>query len=152
MASRNAVYRRPLAIADIVSHSENIAVHNLGSALRFLDALESTIDLLSLFPEAGGLVPVRRTELEGLRAKLIVGFSNYILLYFADENIVDIVRVIRGGQDLDSISLDAKWSSGSQNTARCFKTFQIVVISEVSKRMDAVIKLLLFSPTADEHW
>jgi plasmid stabilization system protein ParE len=108
MASRNAVYRRPLAIADIVSHSENIAVHNLGSAVRFLDALESTIDLLSVFPEAGGLVPVRRTELEGLRAKLIVGFSNYILLYFAEENIVDIVRVIRGGQDLDSISLNAK--------------------------------------------
>ncbi|MFM7975102.1 MAG: type II toxin-antitoxin system RelE/ParE family toxin [Pirellula sp.] len=108
MASRKVVYRRPLAIDDVTSHSEAISAYSLESAFRFLDALESTLDLLSRFPEAGGVIPVRRKELEGIRAKLVVGFSHFIILYCVEENHIEILRVIRGGQDLHSVSLNAR--------------------------------------------
>lgn len=108
MASRKVVYRRPLAIDDVTSHSEAIAAYSLEAAFRFLDALESTLDLLSRFPEAGGVIPVHRKEMEGIRAKLIVGFSHFIILYCIEENHIDVLRVIRGGQDLHRISLNAR--------------------------------------------
>lgn len=99
--------RRRLAIDDIANHSNQIAKNNLRSALRFLDAVDATVELLCQFPEAGGVVPTNRSDTDGLRAKLISGFGNYVILYFVTENAVDIARVIRGGQELHQIALNA---------------------------------------------
>jgi plasmid stabilization system protein ParE len=73
--------------------------------LRFLDAIETTVDLLCQYPEAGGAVPTTRPEAKGLRAKLVNGFGNYVVLYFVTAETVDIARVIRGGQEIDQIAL-----------------------------------------------
>ena len=105
MATRKVPQRRPLAIRDIATLSDEIAGFNLTSALRFLDSVEATVDLLSQFPEAGGLVPTTRSDANGLRAKLISDFGNYVILYFITDDTVDIARVIRGGQDIDQIAL-----------------------------------------------
>jgi len=101
-------HRRRLAIADIASHSNHIAERNLEAAFRFLDAIESTIALLCQFPEAGGIVPTTRPETQALRAKLVTDFGNYMILYFVTDETIDIVRVIRGGQDLDQIALQSR--------------------------------------------
>ncbi|MEO9593390.1 type II toxin-antitoxin system RelE/ParE family toxin [Rhodopirellula bahusiensis] len=107
MANQRVPHRRRLAIDDIAGHSQNIAENNLDAAMRFLDAVESTVELLSQFPNAGGTVPTNRDDAKGLRAKLVNGFDNYVVLYFVTEKTVDIVRVIRGGQELDQIALNA---------------------------------------------
>lgn len=75
--------------------------------MRFLDAVEATVGLLCLFPEAGGAVPTNRADADGLRAKLVNGFGSYVVLYFVTNETVDIARVIRGGQELDQIALNA---------------------------------------------
>jgi plasmid stabilization system protein ParE len=75
--------------------------------MRFLDAIESRVELLCQFPEAGGSVPTNRVDAEGLRAKLVIGFSSYVVLYFVTEGTVDIARVSRGGPELDQIALNA---------------------------------------------
>lgn len=89
-----------------MNHSDAIASHNLRSALRFLDAVEATVDLLCQFPEAGGVVPTSRPDANGLRAKLVSGFANYVVLYFVSDDAVDVARVIRGGQEIDEIALN----------------------------------------------
>jgi hypothetical protein len=61
--------------------------------------------LLCQFPEAGGAAPTTRPEAEGLRAKLVNGFGNYVVLYFVTAKTVDIARVTRGGQEIDHIAL-----------------------------------------------
>jgi len=99
-------HRRPLAIKDILKHSDEIAEHSLQSALRFLSAIEATVELLCQFPEAGGVVPTSRLDANGLRAKLVSGFGNYILLYFVRGDVLDIARIIRGGQEIDQIALN----------------------------------------------
>jgi len=71
MAPRKRPYRRQLAIDDIARHAQQIAENNLDAALRFLDAVETTIELLCQFPEAGGTVPASRADVDGLRAKLV---------------------------------------------------------------------------------
>ena len=107
MASRKLPYRRPLAIEDIANHSHLIAEHNPIAALRFLDAVESTVHLLCEFPEAGGVMPTNRTDTNGLRAKLVNEFGSYVILYFVTESTIDIARVVRGGLELDQLALNA---------------------------------------------
>lgn len=108
MSGRKVPNRRRLAIEDIAGHASYIAESNLEAALRFLDAIESTVELLCQFPEAGGSVPVRRPEAHGLRAKLVSDFGNYVILYLVTNEAVDIVRVIRGGQELDDMALQCQ--------------------------------------------
>lgn len=74
--------------------------------MRFLDAVEATVELLCQFPEAGGAVPTNRVDSNGLRTKLVNGFGAYVVLYFVTDATVDIARVIRGGQELDQIALN----------------------------------------------
>lgn len=107
MSSRKVPHRRRLAIDDVARHSQHIAENNLDAALRFLDAVEETVELLSQFPETGGVVPTNLVDAIGLRAKLVNGFGNYVVLYFVTDETVDIARVIRGGQELDQIALNA---------------------------------------------
>lgn len=78
------------------------------TALRFLDSIEATVELLCQFPEAGGTISIARPEVEGLRAKLVNGFSNYVILYIATGETIDILRVIRGGQELDQVALQVR--------------------------------------------
>ena len=108
MPERRTPHRRGLAIDDIAGHSNRIAESNLDAALRFLDAVETTVDLLCEFPEAGGNVPTTRPEANDLRAKLVNGFGNYVVLYFVTPETIDIARVIWGGQEIDQIALDCK--------------------------------------------
>ena len=97
-----------MAIEDIAGHSFHIAEDNLDAALRFLDSIEATVELLCQFPEAGGTISIARPEVEGLRAKLVNGFSNYVILYIATGETIDILRVIRGGQELDQVALQVR--------------------------------------------
>ena len=107
MSQHKIPHRRPLAIQDIVAHSDHIAENNLKSALRFLDAIDATVEMLCQFPEAGGAVPTYRRDSKGLRAKLVSGFGNYVVLYFVTDKTVDIARVIRGGTEIDQVALNA---------------------------------------------
>lgn len=49
---------------------------------------------------------ISRLDANGLRAKLVSGFGNYILLYFVRGDVLDIARIIRGGQEIDQIALN----------------------------------------------
>jgi plasmid stabilization system protein ParE len=107
MSLRKVPHRRRLAIDDIAGHAKYIAESNPGAALRFLDSVEETVELLCRFPEAGGSVPTTRPDADGLRAKLVNGFDNHVVLYFVTMETVDIVRVVRGGAELDRVALQS---------------------------------------------
>lgn len=108
MSERKVLHRRRLAIDDIAGHSRYIAESSLDSALHFLDAIEVPVDMLCQFPKAGGAVPTTRSEADRLRAKLVNGFGNYVILHFVTEETIDIARVIRGGQEIDRNALGSR--------------------------------------------
>ena len=95
--------RRRLALEDVAEHAEFISESSLSSALRFLDAVEATVRFLCEHPESGGIIPTTNPSVGLLRAKVIEGFRNHAVLYIVGENLVDVVRVVRGGQDIESI-------------------------------------------------
>ncbi|WP_417740267.1 hypothetical protein [Rosistilla oblonga] len=44
-------------------------------------------------------MPTTRPEADGLRAKLVSGFGNYVVLYFVTSETIDIARVVWGAGD-----------------------------------------------------
>jgi toxin ParE1/3/4 len=95
------IIRRPKAAEDVEAHAGYIAVESINSAFRFLDRVEQTIKGLSLFPTSGSPFPSRQPELAGLRTKLVKDFPNHVVFYIERDHAIEIVRVLRGGQDMN---------------------------------------------------
>ena len=94
------ISRRPIAAEDIERQAMFIADTDINLALRFLERAEQTINGLSLFPTGGALFPVRIPELRGLRTKIVKDFPNHVVFYIEREDAVEVVRILRGGQDM----------------------------------------------------
>ena len=77
-----------------------IADGSIDAALRFLERVEQTIKGLSLFPASGAPFPSRLAELAGLRTRLVKDFPNHVVFYIEREEAIEVVRVLRGGQDM----------------------------------------------------
>lgn len=100
MSSLNPIIRRPRAAEDVEHHAMYIADGSIDAALRFLERAEQTIKGLALFPASGALFPVRIAELLGRRTKLVKDFPNHVVFYIEREDAIEVVRVLRGGQDM----------------------------------------------------
>jgi toxin ParE1/3/4 len=88
------VWRHPKAQDDLLEIWLHIAKDNVAAADRLLDRIASRCAGLADFPEIG---PAREDIGRGVRV-LTVG--NYLVLYRANRERVDIVRVVHGARDL----------------------------------------------------
>jgi toxin ParE1/3/4 len=88
------VWRHPKAHDDLLEIWLYIARDTVTAADRLLDRIESRCARLADFPEIG---PTREDIGRGVRV-LTVG--NYLVLYRASRDRVDIVRVVHGARDL----------------------------------------------------
>ena len=59
------------------------------------------INGLALFPESGGPFATSVPELAGLRTKLVKDFPSHVVFYIERDDSIEVVRVLRGGQDMD---------------------------------------------------
>ncbi len=73
------------------------------SALRFLEAIEKTVERLLMFPELGAHFETGIPELSDLRVNLVTGFEKYLLFYRVRSEEVHIERVVLGSRDLPNI-------------------------------------------------
>ena len=94
------IIRRLKAAEDIEGHAMYIAEGSIDAALRFLERAEQTIKGLSLFPASGAPFPSRHPELDGVRTKLVKDFPNHVVFYIEQDHAIEIIRVLRGGQDM----------------------------------------------------
>jgi plasmid stabilization system protein ParE len=95
------ITRRIKAVEDVESHAMYIADGSIDAALRFLERAEQTIKGLTLFPESGAPFATSVPDLAGMRTKLIKGFPNHVVFYIEREETIEVVRVMRGGQNMD---------------------------------------------------
>jgi len=101
VANRKPITRRPKAVEDVESHAMYIADGSIDAALRFLERAEQTIKALALFPESGGPFKTSVPELTGLRTRLVKDFPNHVVFYIERDDSIEVVRFLRGGQDMD---------------------------------------------------
>ena len=89
----------PRAASDIDACFAWIRKDNPAAALRLLDAIERTCDLLSRMPGIGSPRYAEISLVHGVRMLPVTGFKNYLLFYIEHEDSVDIIRVLHGARD-----------------------------------------------------
>lgn len=87
----------PCDILDIV---RRIRPHNPDTAVRFVEAFKSSVDLLARMPEIGRTRPdLGAPETRSWRVK---GFHKYLIFYEVLPSRVRLLRVLHGARDLQA--------------------------------------------------
>ncbi|MBD2563351.1 MULTISPECIES: type II toxin-antitoxin system RelE/ParE family toxin [Nostoc] len=97
------VSKRPQVIRDLIELATYIAEDNLEASDRFLAAAETTFKQLGKMPGMGKPCQFSHPNLAGVRQQAIKGFKNYLVFYLPSDSGVEILRVIYGGRDIETI-------------------------------------------------
>lgn len=103
------ILRKPRAQRDLIEVWQYIAAGSgLDRADAFSDRIEQKLDLLAENPMLGR----PRTELkQGLRSFPV---GRYLVLYFPLDDGIDVVRVLYGGRNLDTIFRNEEAEPGDE--------------------------------------
>jgi toxin ParE1/3/4 len=98
------INKRPIIIQDLIAHATNISLENLDASDRFLYSAEVTFNVIAQFPAIGRFSNFSHPQLTQIRQYQIKGFAKYIIFYqIQSPETVEIIRVLHGAQDLESI-------------------------------------------------
>lgn len=100
------VHRSPAVAVDLIEAADYLVQDSLETALRFLDAAESTFAFVAKNPEIGALCKFQAVQAQSVRFWPIKGFEKYLMFYAASKDGIDVVRVIHGARDLASVLND----------------------------------------------
>lgn len=70
---------------------------------RFFESIEHNIEQLSEFPELGRIREIGNAQLQGMRSIPVTEFGNYLIFYIPTDTAIEIIRVLHGARDLESI-------------------------------------------------
>lgn len=76
---------------------------SLAVAMRFLECLEETCNLLLDRPGFGRQLPMKTPELVGVRSYRVQGFDSHLVFYLQREGGIEVLRVLHGARDLEAI-------------------------------------------------
>jgi toxin ParE1/3/4 len=94
----------PAADADLDHQAEYLAREaSLETALRFYNAARTTFEKIAQNPGIGQKRDTLNPHLTGLRVSRIEGFENHLVFYRPGDDGVEIIRVLHGARDIDSI-------------------------------------------------
>ena len=94
----------PRADADVDEAADYYADHaSLDVGLRFLSAVQEGYTFIRENPEAGSHGHYRNRRLQELRRWPVPGFENHLVFYHSVDEWVEIVRVIHGARDLETL-------------------------------------------------
>ena len=103
---KRRLYRHPNALADVEEAAVYIGLESSESAMRFIDAVEKTMRLLSGNPGLGIARTLTRRKLLGLRSFPVKGFEKYLVFYLPHEHGIEVLRVLHGARDLPTVLED----------------------------------------------
>ena len=100
---KKRVDKHPRARIDLAEIFCYIASDNLSAAERFAEAAEDAFlklaDMPGMGPEWGSELPV----MSGVRFWPIRGFSKYLIFYKPTKNGIEVLRVLHGARDIESV-------------------------------------------------
>ncbi|MEM9217793.1 MAG: type II toxin-antitoxin system RelE/ParE family toxin [Cyanobacteria bacterium P01_F01_bin.150] len=98
-----SLIKRPIVIQDLIDHATYISLDNLDAGDRFLYAAEDTFQQIAKFPGIGRLSGFTTPAIANVRQYRIKGFNRYIIFYQSHSDMVEIIRVLHGAQNLEFI-------------------------------------------------
>lgn len=95
------IERRRQVQEDLATISSHIAQSSPTAAHRFLAAVESSLNQLSLMPDLAGRIDLEHVN-PRLRAWQVPGFDSYIIFYvpLRDGTGIDVHRVLHGARNI----------------------------------------------------
>ena len=94
----------PAADADLDHQADYLAREaSLDTALRFYDAARTTFEKMAQTPNIGQKRESPNPRLEGLRVWRIEGFERHLIFYRPGDDGIEIVRILHGARDIDSV-------------------------------------------------
>jgi len=101
---RRHVVVRPVAERDLDEQAEYLAVQrSVEVSVRFYHAAEDTFQLLANQPEIGRRAEYRSPLLSGMRTFPMKRFPKHLVFYRPLEDGVEIIRVLHGARDIESL-------------------------------------------------
>jgi toxin ParE1/3/4 len=96
---------RPAAARDVDDQAEYLSSQASEQvANRFLDGVNQAIQDAARMPAIGSPYPLSNPRLQGLRSCQARGrFRQHIIFYLPTDDGIEVVRVLRGSRDLQSI-------------------------------------------------
>lgn len=94
---------RPAAWVDIESQAVSLGT----AGQTFLDQISESVGSLYVHPQLGGKFETVNPRLTGIRAKLVTDFPRYVVFYRPHGEVIEVVRVLVGGQDMQTL-IDAE--------------------------------------------
>ncbi|WP_035985138.1 type II toxin-antitoxin system RelE/ParE family toxin [Leptolyngbya sp. KIOST-1] len=88
---------------DLREHFGYLAERDYGKALEFFDAARQTFAALARTPSIGSAYPSTKERLKNLRKWHIKGFKRYLIFYRRQADSIEIVRVLYGAQDIQTL-------------------------------------------------
>jgi len=70
---------------------------------RFYQELDKTIQMLVASPDLGERCQFRNPETKGMRIWQVSKFSNYLIFYLPKGDLLEVVRVIHGARNYETI-------------------------------------------------
>ena len=105
MTARRVRWRHT-ARSDLLHLARCIAQDNPDAAHRFLDAARAATEMLAELPKLGAGGRFRSRGLRRIRIWSIRGFEKILIIYAAERAGIDVLRVVHGVRDLDTLHLD----------------------------------------------
>lgn len=100
---RRDIVIRPAALRDVEQIASYIGKRSSQSAVRLVDAFESTLQTLLDQPGMGRPRASANPAAAGLRSWRIRGFKRYLIFYRKIENGLEVFRVLHGARDIGRI-------------------------------------------------
>jgi toxin ParE1/3/4 len=97
------VDKRPQVIQDLIELATYIAQDNLDASDRFLSAADETFKQLAKMPEMGKHCQFSHPNLANVQQQAVKGFRKYLIFYQPTKLGVEILRVIYGTRDIETI-------------------------------------------------
>jgi len=93
------IFVRHAAELDAFGYFQYIREHNPEAALRFLKAIDATIEKLALQPLKGRLRKFRGRDLKNIRSWRVDNFENYLIFHRFAGMRLEVLRIKHGAMD-----------------------------------------------------
>jgi toxin ParE1/3/4 len=93
------IFVRHDAELDAFGYFQYLRENNPEAALRFLQAVDATVEKLALQPLKGRLRRFRGRDLKNIRSWRVDGFENYLIFYRFTGSRLEILRLKHGAMD-----------------------------------------------------
>jgi toxin ParE1/3/4 len=99
----NPITKSPQAYSDLIDIACYIARESIEASERFLNATQTTLEKLARTPEIGSICPFQHQLAAGIRVWPVQRFKRYLVFYRPESKGINVVRVLHGARDWQSI-------------------------------------------------